>query len=195
MCVLYAVLLSAGRDREKEREIALKNYSFTHSSDHFMSCCPNSQWPHGHSFQEIMDLRIWLCLNVRSVTSCLKKYIYIEKTRKLQMDNLTNWTHRWFHFNMAVHFFFFPQRSRKKNWRRGIVPLAALNKHSNTSVKSNNLQLMEIQFAFRASQRWHFPHCNGALIKFILNAKKKNKRSAVREQPGCHCARHEEHGT
>lgn len=47
------------------------------------------------------------------------------------------------------------------------VPLPALNKHSNTSVKSNNFTINEIPICLQSISRWHFPHCNSALIKFL----------------------------
>lgn len=47
------------------------------------------------------------------------------------------------------------------------VPLPALNKHSNTSVKSNNFTINEIPICLQSISRWHFPHCKSALIKFL----------------------------
>lgn len=62
----------------------------------------------------------------------------------------------------------------------------AYNKHSNTSVKSNNFTINEIPICLQCISRWHFPHCNSALIKFLKckNASKRLKTSPGVSVPG-----------
>lgn len=62
----------------------------------------------------------------------------------------------------------------------------APNKHSNTSVKSNNFTINEIPICLQCISRWHFPHCNSALIKFLKckNASKRLKTSPGVSVPG-----------
>lgn len=62
----------------------------------------------------------------------------------------------------------------------------AYNKHSNTSVKSNNFTINEIPICLQCISRWHFPHCNSALIKFLKckNASKRLKTSPDVSVPG-----------
>lgn len=62
----------------------------------------------------------------------------------------------------------------------------AFNNHSNTSVKSNNFTINEIPICLQCISRWHFPHCNSALIKFLKckNASKRLKTSPSVSVPG-----------
>lgn len=62
----------------------------------------------------------------------------------------------------------------------------APNKHSNTSVKSNNFTINEIPICLQCISHWHFPHCNRALIKFLKckNASKRLKTSPCVSAPG-----------
>lgn len=62
----------------------------------------------------------------------------------------------------------------------------APNKHSNTSVKSNNFTINEIPICLQCISHWHFPHCNRALIKFLKckNASKRLKTSPGVSVPG-----------
>lgn len=50
--------------------------------------------------------------------------------------------------------------------------LLALNKHSNTSVKSNKFKLNEISICLQCISLWHFLYCHGALIKFFKMQRK-----------------------
>lgn len=50
--------------------------------------------------------------------------------------------------------------------------LLVLNKHGNTSVKSNKFKLNEISICLQCISLWHFLYCHGALIKFFKMQRK-----------------------
>lgn len=98
-------------------------------------------------------------------------------------------TYTYFTFGKQISNF---QRITLDKRRQGCQPdrrafhSMALNKHSNTSVKSNNFTINEIPIGLQCIWRWHFPHCNSALIKFLKckNASKKLKTSPGVSGPG-----------
>lgn len=73
------------------------------------------------------------------------------------------------------------KRRRGRRADRRAFHSPALNKHSNTSVKSNNFTINEIPICLQCISRWHFPHCNSALIKFL---KCKNASKRLKTIPG-----------
>ncbi len=103
----------------------------------------------------------------RTHHSCADRQIHLDRMIHFHLTLFPNWSSRAeADLKSLVSEHVWEDGARRRDRDRS-VPLPALNKHSNTSVKSNNFTINEIPICLQSISRWHFPHCKSALIKFL----------------------------